>query len=88
MLGTAEMILQMRSDIEDVEEKLGRVGKGCGRAVIGGKVGGLSRLKGGRGEGKREEDLGWAARMKLLDLCGILVWRLLRRDGKEDPGGG
>jgi hypothetical protein len=36
LLGTAEMILQMREDIADVEEKLGRVGKGCGRTVISG----------------------------------------------------
>ena len=34
LLGTAEMILQMRDDIGAVEDKLGRVGKGCGRTVV------------------------------------------------------
>src|ERR1700733_1757644 len=46
LLGTAEMILQMKEDIGEVEEKLGRVGKGCGRGVIGGMVGGLGKLQG------------------------------------------
>ncbi|TAQ89259.1 hypothetical protein B7494_g2404 [Chlorociboria aeruginascens] len=82
LLGTAETILQMRIDIEDVEEKLARVGKGCGRSVIGGMIAGLGKLQSQR-EGIREE-LGWTARMKILEMCGISVGRLLRRGGGAD----
>lgn len=75
------MILQMRNDIEVVEEKLGRVGKGCGRSVVGGKASGLAKLQEGEREGKGGEELAWAARMKVLDMCGIVVGRLLKRGG-------
>jgi len=78
LLGTAEMILQMREDIGDVEDKLGRVGKGCGRGVVGGMASGLVKLQ-DKGKGsKPTEELEWSARMKALDMCGIVAGRLLR----------
>jgi hypothetical protein len=67
----------MRDDIEVVEEKLGRVGKGCGRQVVGGMVGGLGKLQGEGGE--KEGELGWLARRKVLGMCGLVVSRLLKR---------
>jgi hypothetical protein len=84
LLGTAEMILQMRDDIGHVEDKLGRVGKGCGRGVIGGMAGGLSKLQGQMKEGKRGEEMGRAAKMKVLEMSGIVVGRLLRMGVNKD----
>ncbi|KAH7393472.1 hypothetical protein BKA64DRAFT_676297 [Cadophora sp. MPI-SDFR-AT-0126] len=86
LLGTAETILHMREDIEHVEEKLGRVGKGCGRGVIGGKASGLAKLNaGGRGV-KKGEDLAWAAKVKVLEMCAVVVGKLLRKGGPVQPG--
>lgn len=91
LLGTAEMILQMRDDIGVAEDKLGRVGKGCGRAVIGGMAGGLGKLQGKLSEGKIGDEMGWLARAKVLDMCAISVGRILRRGvspGTESGNGG
>ena len=79
LLGTAEMILQMREDINVVEDKLGNVGKGCGRGVIGGMAGGLGKMQRKLKEGKNGEEMGWLARTKVLGMCGVVVERLLRR---------
>ncbi|KAG4440955.1 hypothetical protein IFR05_003584 [Cadophora sp. M221] len=86
LLGTAETILQMREDIGYVEEKLGRVGKGCGRGVVGGKASGLAKLAAGGRAGKRGEDLAWAARVKVLEMCAVVVGRLLRKGGSFNAG--
>jgi hypothetical protein len=80
LLGTAEMILQMREDIGDVEDKLGRVGKGCGRGVIGGMASGLGKLQDKTKGGKDAEEVGWSARMKVLDMCGVVAGKLLRKN--------
>ncbi|KAK2628460.1 hypothetical protein QTJ16_001563 [Diplocarpon rosae] len=85
LLGTAETILQMREDIGHAEEKLGRVGKGCGRAVVGAKASGLANLQEKRRGEKRGEDLAWAAKTKALEMCGIAVGKLLRKGGNGDP---
>lgn len=86
LLGTAETILQMREDIEHVEEKLGRVGKGCGRGVIGGKASGLAKLNAGGRGGKKGEDLAWAAKVKVLEMCAVVVGKLLRKGGGVESG--
>ncbi len=80
LLGTAEMILQMREDIGDVENKLGRVGKGCGRGVIGGMASGLGKLQDKTMGGKAAIEMGWTARMKILDMCAVVAGRLLRKN--------
>ncbi|PBP20271.1 hypothetical protein BUE80_DR008891 [Diplocarpon rosae] len=85
LLGTAETILQMREDIGHAEEKLVRVGKRCGRAVVGAKASGLANLQEKRRGEKRGEDLAWAAKTKVLEMCGIAVGRLLRKGGDGDP---
>ena len=86
LLGTAEMILQMREDIGEVEEKLGRVGKGCGRGVVGGMATGLGKLqaKSKGAEGRGGNELEWVAKMKVLNLCAVVVGRLLRKGGNMD----
>ncbi|RDL35021.1 Uncharacterized protein BP5553_06952 [Venustampulla echinocandica] len=89
LLGTAEMILEMRENIDIVEDTLGNVGKGCGRGVIGGMASGLGKLVsagGGVGD-KHRRDLEWAARMKVLSMCGVTVGKLLKR-GVSNGGEG
>lgn len=81
------MILQMRDDINVVEDKLGNVGKGCGRGVIGSMAGGLGKMQGKLKEGKSAEEMGWLARMKVLGMCGVVVGRLLRRGTSTEPEG-
>jgi hypothetical protein len=80
LLGTAEMILQMREDIGNIEDKLGRVGKGCGRDVIGGMATGLGKLLDKTMGGKAAIEMGWAARMKILDMCAVVAGKLLRKN--------
>lgn len=88
LLGTAEQILQMRQDISGVEEKLGKVGEGCGRNVLVGMVGGLGKLQGEMKNGKKGEEMRVVAKMKVLGMCGIVVGKLLRRPGRIDGDGG
>ncbi|KAG9235531.1 hypothetical protein BJ875DRAFT_458955 [Amylocarpus encephaloides] len=90
LLGTAELILEMRHDIELVEEKLGKVGSGCGRGVVGNMAKGLGELQGeierGDGQtGKRRGEMEWAARVKGLSGCVLVMGRLLRR--RANTGG-
>jgi len=81
LLGTAEMILKMRDDIGIVEDKLEDVGQGCGRGVLEGMVAGLGRLESEARASKPREKMSWVARMKVLNMCGIVIGRLLRREG-------
>lgn len=83
LLGTAEMILNMRDEVAVVEEKLAKVGRGCGRTVLGGMVAGLGKVEGRRREGEGAAALSWAARMKVLSMCGVVLGRLLRRVSGE-----
>jgi hypothetical protein len=82
------MILQMRADIGDVEDKLGRVGKGCGRGVVGSMASGLGKLQDRDRGGKPTEGLEWTARMKVLDMCGLVVGGLLRKNADLEDGSG
>ncbi|KAH6684149.1 hypothetical protein B0J14DRAFT_572250 [Halenospora varia] len=79
LLETAETILQMREDIDIVEEKLGKVGNGCGRGVIGSMAEGLGKLQGTGKHGKQMRNMEWSAKMKVLAMCSITVGRLLKR---------
>jgi hypothetical protein len=90
LLGTAETILHMRDDINVVEDKLGRVGKGCGRGAVSGKAGGLAKLQECGRHGKHAEELQWAARIKVLGVCAVIVGRLLKRSipSESAPKGG
>lgn len=86
LLGTAEMIVQMRADIEAVEVKLGRVAEGCARSMIAKRVSGLGKL----GTTSGREDLEWVAKMKVLSGSVMVVGWLLSGKGasKQDslPG--
>jgi len=81
LLGTAETILEMRKEIQVVEDKLGSVGEGCGRESIGRGVRGLGKLHGDAGKGgdlKRRE-LEWIAKLKGMSACALVVGRLLKK---------
>jgi hypothetical protein len=85
LLGTAEMIVDMRRDIELAESKLAKVAEGCGRSAVGKRVAGLGKLGIARDVGGvREVDLGWLAKMKTLEGCVLVAGRLLK--GKESSG--
>ncbi|OBT97404.1 hypothetical protein VE01_04324 [Pseudogymnoascus verrucosus] len=87
LLGTAEMIVDMRRDIEVVETKLGGVADGCGMAVVGRRVDALGKLGARAGHGDAERRLGRAARVKVLGGCVIAIGRLLRgREGEVRKG--
>lgn len=73
------MILQMRDDINVVEDKLGRVGKGCGRGAVSNMAAGLGKLQERGKGGMHWEELQWSARMKVLGMCSIVVGRLLKK---------
>jgi len=86
LLGTAETILQMREDVGIVEEKLGKVGKGCGRTVVSGKAAGLGKLQSTLRGGSNADQLGWLAKTKVLEMCAVVVGRLLRNGGSKTDG--
>jgi hypothetical protein len=90
LLGTAETILRMREDINVVEDKLGNVGKGCGREVIVRMAKSLGKFQDTLKDGKGAEEMGCLVRMKVLGMCELVIGRLLRRgthtsadDGKD-----
>lgn len=74
LLGTADAIVRMRTDMEDVQGILGTMGARCGRGVVGGKVGGLAKFS-----GERESALGDVGRAKLLAGCGLVLGKLLKK---------
>lgn len=77
LLGTADTIVQMRGDNEAVQALLGNMGGRCGRAIVGAKASGLAGFVRGQKKSEVEE----AARVKLLDGCGIVVGRILKGGG-------
>ncbi|KUI63153.1 hypothetical protein VP1G_10277 [Cytospora mali] len=81
LLGTADAIVRMRGDMDEAQGILGRMGARCGRAVVGGKAGGLARFVGEGEEGKRGKGLAGVARAKILAGCVLCLGRLLKREG-------
>lgn len=73
LLGTADAIVAMRSNMDSVQASLGRMGGRCGRAVVARKIGGLGRFVEGDGDAAG----GQQARERLLEgvvlsLAGVL----------------
>ncbi|GAO14145.1 uncharacterized protein UV8b_06548 [Ustilaginoidea virens] len=77
LLGTADVIVQMRGDNERVQDVLGRMGGRCGRSVISSKITGLSNFS----AGERDARTNRTARWKLLELCGLVAGRILKGRG-------
>ncbi|PSR94409.1 hypothetical protein BD289DRAFT_363559 [Coniella lustricola] len=90
LLGTADAIVRMRSDMDNVQGILSTMGARCGRGVVGGKVNGMARFTGEReglavhvdGSGKR--DLVGAARAKLLASCVLALSLLLKTNQNQN----
>ncbi|KAK7737778.1 hypothetical protein SLS53_006398 [Cytospora paraplurivora] len=80
LLGTADAIVRMRGEMDEVQGILGRMGARCGRGVVGGKAGGLARFVGEGEEGKRGKGLAGVARAKILAGCVLCLGRLLKRE--------
>lgn len=82
LLGTADAIVRMRGDMDDVQGILGTMGARCGRGVVGGKVTGLAKFVGEREgiieDGQGRGSLGAAARGKLLAGCVLALGKLLK----------
>jgi conserved oligomeric Golgi complex subunit 1 len=76
LLGTADTIVRMRGDNEQVQAVLGDMGAKCGRSVVASKAASLERFV--RGRGDTEQRLERAARLRVLDACGLVAGRVLR----------
>lgn len=82
LLGTADSIVRMRADMDDVQAVLGRMGARCGRGVVGAKVAGLGRFA-AEWDGVSEDRFGRrnsgdVARAKILAGCVLVLGRLLQ----------
>ncbi|KAI3399372.1 hypothetical protein diail_7099 [Diaporthe ilicicola] len=82
LLGTADAIVRMRADMDDVQAVLGRMGARCGRGVVGAKVAGLGRFA---GEDRLGRAHGGVSRAKMLAACVLVLAGLLQgRAGLQD----
>ncbi|KYK61439.1 hypothetical protein DCS_02581 [Drechmeria coniospora] len=77
LLGTADTIVQMRSDNNRAQELLSKMGSRCGRAFLSSKATSLANFE----AADENTSTGRAARLKLLDACGLVVGRILRGQG-------
>ncbi|KAL8365973.1 hypothetical protein RB595_004652 [Gaeumannomyces hyphopodioides] len=93
LLGTADAIVRMRRDMQEVQAALDRMGGRCGRAVVGAKVEGLRRFNSppdadaettmtdrdlARSRRTKPKQMSVAARTRLLDACALSARRVLR----------
>ncbi|KAI4870953.1 hypothetical protein F4820DRAFT_455097 [Hypoxylon rubiginosum] len=91
LLGTADAIVRMRDDMLAAQDVLARMGGQCGRTVVGAKVAGLARFRSTASatedDDSPDDDLRMsrAARVQLLNACGLAVGRLLK-GGAEGRG--
>jgi hypothetical protein len=82
LLGTADKIVSMKGDMDEVLGLLGGMGTRCSRQVVGAKVGGLSRFVGEEEEGHK----GVVARGRMMEGCRITAEGLLRGKGVGSRG--
>ncbi|KAK4225544.1 oligomeric Golgi complex subunit 1 [Podospora fimiseda] len=87
LLGTADTIVQMKSDMEIVQYTLAQMGGRCGRGIVGGKVKGLEKFI-----DENEGEKGLEGRQRLLEGVTVglegVVRGLTKRDGGKVEGGG
>ena len=77
LLGTADTIVRMRADNDEVQELLGHMGSRCGRGVVRDKASGLADFA----AKEDRPDVTEAARLKLLDSCLLVCGRILKGGG-------
>ncbi|KAK3375363.1 hypothetical protein B0H63DRAFT_277308 [Podospora didyma] len=90
LLGTADIIVHMRSDMDTAQAILGRMGGRCGRTVVNAKVAGLGRFVGEREDVHLDsgKSLGTEARRRMVQGVMLALASVLRRrHGKKDDGG-
>ncbi|KAL1970298.1 hypothetical protein VTN77DRAFT_5458 [Rasamsonia byssochlamydoides] len=80
LLGTAETIVEMNVEIQDVEGKLTGIGRRCNKNLIDKKSTHLNRLK-HDAAGSDAKDRALAAQLALLHRCTSSISRLLRKQG-------
>lgn len=79
LLGTADSIVQMQSDVDTVQTLLGGMGGRCGRTIISKKVLNLSNLVSSDDTNKDQQETPVIAQAQLLGRCGLVAGRVLRR---------
>ena len=81
LLRTADTIVQMRGDNDDVQQLLGRIGSRCGRSVLSTKASSLRKFY------AREDKthVAEAARLRLLNSCLQVTGRILKSGNGSDP---
>ncbi|TQW00451.1 hypothetical protein V2A60_001529 [Cordyceps javanica] len=82
LLGTADAIVRMRRDNDEVQRILGTMGSRCGRTVVTSKAANLSKF-----EGHQENPSAAAAtRIRLLEACALVSERILKGGGGLGDG--
>ncbi|CCU76725.1 sphingolipid C9-methyltransferase [Blumeria hordei DH14] len=84
LLGTAETILEMSDMMQTIEEKLGRIGQACAQRTVENKSSSLVRLHENHKKIKIENNLHWWAQTKSLEMCAVIMGRLLRKKDVSD----
>lgn len=80
LLGTADTIVHMRRENDQVQHLLGQMGGRCGRSVISSKAAGLAKfLTREKSPGANE-----TARLRLLESCNLTAGRILHGGGIAD----
>ena len=74
LLGTADTIVQMRSDNKDVQQLLGAMGGRCGRGVVTSKASSLQKFA----TMQDNSATSVAARQRLLEACALVAERILK----------
>lgn len=79
LLSTADTIVQMRDDNEQLQSLLGLMGERCGRSILTTKVSGLAEFV----SKQKSPAVAATARLKLLDGCILMIGRSLK--AQDDP---
>ncbi|GAB0133562.1 hypothetical protein EsDP_00001969 [Epichloe bromicola] len=82
LLGTADTIVHMRRENDQVQDLLGQMGGRCGRTVISSKVAGLAKFL--TREKSSIAGANETARLRLLESCNLTAGRILHGGGIGD----
>lgn len=74
LLGTADAIVQMRHDNDDVQHILGTMGGRCGRTVVTSKAASLKKFTSKQEDPKESA----AIKLRLLEACALVSERILK----------
>lgn len=80
LLGTADAIVKMRGDNDNLQKLLGNMGSRCGRAVVTDKADSFTSFI----SKQTSQSVSVAARTKLLDGCALSADRMLRGSKHHD----